>query len=254
MEEHWKNGTFAVLDVETTGLDSSVDRVIEVGIVRFERGEVVDRYGQLIDPERDVPEEVVKLTGIQPAQLEGQPTFAAVVSDVVSRLEGAVVVAYNLSFDKGFIGAELTRCGRQWPKVAELDPLVFVRQLHKGQGSKKLGAAAARMGLELTDAHRAVNDAEITGHLLLRLADQLPQSLEDLLVLQTQWEALHAQERALWRRNRTGGGEASILNAPTPMAVDEEGLVALGPAYVYGEDTDPLRSLFAGLPDAGSQR
>ena len=253
MEEHWKNRTLAVLDVETTGLDSSVDRVIEVGIVRFEGGEVVDRYGQLIEPERDVPEEVVKLTGIQPEQLQGQPTFASVAADVLNRLEGAIVVAYNLSFDKGFIGAELERCGRKWPGVSELAPLVFVRQLHKGQGSKKLGAAAARMGLELTDAHRAVNDAEITGHLLLRLAEQLPQSLEDLLVLQTQWEALHAQERALWRRNRAGGGEASMLATPAPMVVDDEGLMALGPAYVYGEDPDPIRALFASLPDAGSQ-
>jgi DNA polymerase III epsilon subunit family exonuclease len=254
MEEHWKNRTLVVLDVETTGLDASEDRVIEVGIVRFERGEIVERYGQLIDPERDVPEEVVKLTGIQPQQLEGQPTFSAAAPEILRRLEGAIVVAYNLSFDKGFIAAELGRTGRQWPTVAEIDPLVFVRQLHKGQGSKKLGAAAARMGLELKDAHRAVNDAEITGHLLFRLAEQLPHSLDDLLVLQTQWETLHAQERALWRRNRAGGDTSSILSAPSSQEVDADGLVALGPAYVYGEDTDPLRALFAALPDAGSRR
>ena len=254
MEEHWKNRRIAVIDVETTGLDSSVDRVIEVGIVVFERGEVVERYGQLIDPECGVPEEVVKLTGIQPEQLVGMPVFAAVVSEVKRRLEGAIVVAYNLSFDKGFIDAELGRCGSRWPEVAEVDPLVFVRQLHKGQGSKKLGAAAARMGLELTGAHRAVNDAEITGHLLFRLTDQLPEVLDDLLILQTQWEALHAQERALWRRNRTGGQEASVLSTPSPVSVDADGLVALGPAYVYGEDTDPLRALFTPLPDAGSRR
>jgi DNA polymerase-3 subunit epsilon len=256
-DTHWKNRTLAVLDVETTGLDPQNDRVIEVGIVRFEKGEVVERYGQLIQPGRDIPEEVSKITGIQGNDLEGQPSFEQVAQDVCGRLEGAIVVGYNLPFDRAFVTQELNRCGYSWPDTQELDPLVFVRQLHKGQGSKKLGAACARMGIDLENAHRAADDADATGKLLLALAEQLPDSMEDLLTLQGQWEVLQEQERAKWRRSKEeekGGVDPFKTRASNAPMTDAEGRYSLGPAYIYGDDTDPIRALFSNLPDVGSRR
>jgi len=257
MEAHWKNRTLAVLDVETTGLDPTTDRVIEVGIVRFEGGEVVERYGQLIHPGRDIPEEISKLTGIQSSDLDGQPSFDKVAQDVCSRLEGAIVVGYNLPFDRAFVTQELSRLGFSWPETQELDPLVFVRQLHKGQGSKKLGAACTRMGISLDNAHRAADDAEATGRLLLALAEQLPESLDDLLTLQGQWEVLQEQERARWRRSKEeekGGVDPFRTTSSAATMIDAQGRYTLGPAYVYGDETDPIRALFSNLPDVGSRR
>lgn len=250
---NWKESRLAIVDVETTGLHSEQDRVIEVGIVIFEAGEIVERYGQLINPGRPIPEEIVKITGIKDEDVAGKPAFEEVVDEVVSRLTGAIVVAYNLSFDKGFLAMELERAGREWPDVPELDPLIFARQLHKGKGSNKLGAVAARLGISLENAHRAVDDAEATGHVLLALAGELPERLEELEILQKQWAHLQAQERAMWRRSRGGDVLNSSAEASAQVA-QVDGLPSLGPAYIYGEETDPLRALYMNLSDAGSRR
>ena len=135
---HWKDQRIAVVDVETTGFSNQEDRVIEVGIVIFEQGEVVERYGQLVNPGRSIPEAVVKLTGIKDEDVASEPPFEQVAADVLKHLQDAVIVGYNLSFDKGFLSVELERAGLAWPEASELDPLIFARQLHKGRGGNKL--------------------------------------------------------------------------------------------------------------------
>ncbi|MEM1349624.1 MAG: 3'-5' exonuclease, partial [Myxococcota bacterium] len=107
--EHWMDLPLAAIDVETTGFDAESDRIIEIGIIRFERGEVTDTYGQLIDPGRSVPEKVTEITGIKDENLKGMPSFADVSHEVWSRLQGVGIVAYNLSFDRSFVQAELAR-------------------------------------------------------------------------------------------------------------------------------------------------
>lgn len=239
--QKWKDLPLAVIDVETTGLDSENDRVIEVGIIRFEQGEVVESYGQLIDPECEVPEEVVELTGIKPEDLEGKPTFAEVADEIHQRLQGVGIVAYNLSFDKGFVAAELERCGMAWPDEAPtFDPLIFARQFYKNLRRKNLGTIADKLGIPLEEAHRATHDAEVAGHVLYAFADRLPENLQDLLVLQAQWENAQAQEMS-WRKNDSGESLADALG---------EQPIGLGPGYIYGDEADPLRALYTSVPEA----
>lgn len=258
---HWKDLHLVVVDTETTGLDARTERVIEVGIIHFEGGVVVDRYGVLIDPGVPIPKEVVELTGIKDEDVRGGPPFAAVAEEVHRRLSQGVIVGYNLAFDRGFLTAELERAGLGWPDRPCLDPLILVRELHRNQGSKKLGAAAARMGIVLEEAHRATADAEVAGLVLLELAkrygDRLPQTVEELAVLQAHWEQQQAAEQAQWRRNRGKSQDSELLGASSggpALTVDDDGLTTLGPAYIYGDDTDPIRAMFVGLPDIGSRR
>ena len=242
--DKWIDLPLAVIDVETTGLDSETERIIEIGIIRFEDGEVVDTYGQLIDPEREVPEEVVELTGIEPEDLEGKPVFAEVADEIHARLQGVGLVAYNLSFDKGFVENELNRCGLDWPEEAPtLDPLIFARQFYKNLRRKNLGTIADKLGIPLEEAHRATHDAEVAGHVLYAFADRLPENLEDLLVLQAQWEAAQAKEMAGWR----GGDDSS---ADTLADALGEQPIGLGPGYIYGDEPDPLRALYSSVPEA----
>src|SRR5690606_22426868 len=124
------------------------DRIIEVGIVHMQGGKVVDSWGQLINPEREIPEAVVNLTGIKPEDVADKPTFGAVAAEVAARLQGRGIVAYNLPFDRKFIAAELERAQLAWPADnPTFDPLIFARQFHKDEGSKKLGEVAARLGI-----------------------------------------------------------------------------------------------------------
>lgn len=240
--ENWVDLPLAVIDVETTGLEPTEDRIIEIGIIRFEDREVVESYGQLIDPERPVPDEVVELTGIEESDLEGQPTFDEVADEVHERLQGVGIVAYNLSFDRGFVEAELNRVGMDWPEEAPtLDPLIFARQFFKDLGRKNLGTIADKLGIPLEEAHRATHDAEVAGHVLYAFEDRLPARLEDLLVLQGQWEAAQAREMASWR----GDSGTETLSG----AFGEQS-IGLGPAFVYGDEPDPLRALYSSVPEA----
>ena len=240
--ENWADLDLAVLDVETTGLDCEVDRIIEIGILRFVGGEVVDSYEQLIDPGCEVPQEVVDLTGIQPEDLVGKPRFEEVAQDVHDWLQGVGIVAYNLSFDKGFIAAELQRCGLAWPEEAPtFDPLIFARQFFKNLGRKNLGRIAQELGIEVKESHRATEDARVAGRVLFAFADRLPPGLQDVQVLQAQWET--AQLQAMKWRSRAPSTDA------TADAFAEQS-AGLGPGYIYGDEADPFRALYASVPVA----
>lgn len=245
----WFETPIAVVDVETTGLDPEQDRVIEVGVVHMLAGEVQDVYSSLINPERELPPEVTSITGIKPDELVSAPTFEAVAEILHGWLEGRVFVAYNLPFDRGFIQHEFARVDVTWNPAQCVDPLVFARQLQQKQGSKRLTAVCERMGITLDAAHRAAHDAEATGHVLYGLRDQLPAGLDDLLLLQAQWAQQQENEMAAWR-NRKGDRLQTPIAAPDAA---ERGN-ALGPAYVYGDDTDPVRAMFTHLPTSGSRR
>jgi len=235
----------AVIDCETTGLDPKVDRVIEVAIIHMLGGVVIDRWSTLVDPEQAVSDEVIKITGIDPAALARAPRFAEVAAEVHTRLTDRVFIAYNLAFDRAFLTHELERVGRELPARTFIDPLVFVRELHKAETSKRLTAIAAKLGVPLSNAHRAADDAEAAGLVLFRLLADLPQRLGELLLLQQQWEAQQRNEMAQWKGDRGSfegvGGFVDRGNA-------------LGPAYIYGDDTDPVRAMFVQLPDAGAAR
>lgn len=236
----WFDLPLAVLDVETTGFDSETDRIIEIGIIRFEKGEVVETYGELIDPGCEVPEKVTEITGIKTEDVKGKPSFAELAPEIAKRLDGVGLVAYNLSFDRGFVDAELKRCGFEWPPDAPtLDPLIFARQFFKNSHRKNLGAISKLLGIPLEEAHRATHDATVTGHVLYAFQDRLPARLEDLLVLQAQWEAAQAVEMSGWRGNFSLGTSSST-----------EAKIGLGPAYIYGDETDPLRALYMSVPEA----
>ncbi len=236
----WKDLPLAVIDVETTGLDPEVDRVIEIGIIRFEAGEVIETYGELIAPGCPVPPEVTKITGIKEEDLEGKPTFEQLAKDIHDRLQDVGIVAYNLSFDRSFVAAELERCGLSWPDEAPtLDPLIFARQFFKNNPRKNLSAISKLLGIPLEEAHRATHDATVAGHVLYAFEDRLPEELDQLLQLQAQWEGMQSQEMSHWRGNFSLGS-SSTVDRP----------IGLGPAYIYGDETDPLRALFMSVPEA----
>ena len=245
--QDWTTCAIASVDVETTGLDPSTDRVIEIAIIHMRDGEITDRWSSLVDPGCPIPEEVTRITGLKGSDIEGAPSFADIKDEVEARLAGHVFVAYNLDFDRAFIKNELERAGGTWKEVPYLDPLIFARELHRNQGSKRLVSVAERMGIEIGQAHRAEDDAVAAGHVLYKFAPQLPASLEDLQTLQGQWATQQENERAGWRNRRENTIESVIGGS-------EKRGNALGPAYVYGDETDPVRAMFHHLPDSGSRR
>ena len=102
----WQEIDVALLDVETTGRDASVDRVVEVGIVVGRRGDVVARYNWLINPGMPIPAEVTAIHHITNEMVASSPRFEAVASEIANALKGCVPAAYNALFDRAFMMSE----------------------------------------------------------------------------------------------------------------------------------------------------
>ncbi|WP_078324147.1 exonuclease domain-containing protein, partial [Mycobacteroides salmoniphilum] len=152
----------AVVDVETTGLFSA-DRVVEIAVVTVDRsGGIVDEFECLTNPLRDPGP--TWLHGLTPSVLRDAPLFDDIAPHLAALLDGAVVAAHNLPFDRRLLGYEFDRAGINIDWGDGLDTLRAV-------GGCKLGAACADYGIHLHGAHRALNDARATAHLLLRVAD-----------------------------------------------------------------------------------
>lgn len=207
----WLECRIAFLDVETTGRDAQKDRVVEIGIVVGERGEVLHRHSWLVNPGIPVSAESSAVHGIKDEDLQGKPTFAEIAGEVLAALEGCVPAAYNASFDKAFLLAELERAGVRPDKpqpavrrdVEWLDPLTFAREIYKDEESRALGEMAARLGIELVKAHRATDDAEAALRVLYALAKdpRVPKGYGGIVQEQRRLGRIQDEARRMWRKS-----------------------------------------------------
>ncbi|MGD8861814.1 MAG: 3'-5' exonuclease [Myxococcales bacterium] len=207
-EAEWVASKLAVIDFETTGLSPENDRVIEIGVVCFEGGELSGLKNWLVNPGIPVPEESRAVHNISDEELAGAPTFREVLPELTEMLSGCLPVAYNAVFDRGFLHAELARAGADrgesappayQAEVTWVDPLVWSRELDKDQRSHKLGNVCARLGVTLDNAHRAASDAEATGRVLLAFAPRMPATYAELIRIQAQYAATQEVDLS-WRR------------------------------------------------------
>jgi len=239
--------TLIGFDTETTGLSTTEDRIFEIGLTTFESGKLIDTYGQMIDPMRELSKTTVEKTGVNQEDLVGKPHFAAVVEEILNRIRGGVIVGYNLlSFDLPILAEELGRLNLEMPEIRPIDALVFARELVK-KGRHRLTDMVRHYGLTMDTAHRATADADATVRLLLAMAPDLPPELDDLLVLQKQWQEEFLARKATWRkgRDRPSRPQDSLLRqeyAASTLLKTRDGKVTLGPAYLYGKETDPIRA------------
>ena len=167
---------FVALDIETTGLDPSRDRIIEFGAVRFTFAGVAGKYETLVDPGVPLPEAVVRITGIEPTLLHGAPSFNAVRLDIEEFLGDAAIVGHNIAFDLEF----LARAGVEPPGLA-LDTFEFAALLAPGEREHNLEAVAARLGVGASAYHRALADAETSRRVFLALVQEARALPSDLL-------------------------------------------------------------------------
>lgn len=169
---HARRG-FAVVDVETSGLDPARARIIEIAIVRVDsRGRPLGEYETLVDPsDRDTGE--VRVHGITAGMVQRAPRFAQIAPAVLAWLEGVVVVAHNAAFEDGFLAAELERCGLPPPPVPALDTL-RLSQAGLSLPNHRLSTVCEWAGLRIDRPHTALGDARATAALLPHLLRQAP--------------------------------------------------------------------------------
>jgi DNA polymerase III epsilon subunit family exonuclease len=168
----------AVLDFETTGLiPGKDDRIVEVGVVRMdpERGGrwSETRFESLVNPERAIPGRVVKIHGISDSMVRTAPRFEQVAPELVSILEGAVVVGHNVPFDLAFLMRECRRSGVATPVLGPVIDTLQVSRHVFGFYRCNLVALAERMGIAHRRAHTALGDAQTTLFVLRKMLDAL---------------------------------------------------------------------------------
>ncbi len=165
------NQAYVVVDVETTGGKGENHRVTEIGAVKVRNGEIVDRFQTLLNPQRTIPPNIVRLTGITPAMVEDAPYFMDIADDFETFMEDAIFVAHNVEFDYGFIAREFARLGRGF-RHAKLCTCSSMRKLYPGHRSYSLASLCQQYDISLQQHHRALCDAEAAAELLLLINER----------------------------------------------------------------------------------
>ena len=158
---------YVALDLETTGLDPAPDRVIEVGAVAFTPDRTLATLERLVDPQRPLPDAVVRLTGITQADLKGAATAESAVAELINFIGGRQPVGHGARLDLEF----LTASGLWDAESDILDTLDVARILMPAAASHSLPLLAIELGFSQPRPHRALDDADATRQLLLRLRE-----------------------------------------------------------------------------------
>lgn len=166
-------GTYVVFDVETTGLSSAYDTIIELAGVKIKDGEIIDSFESFANPHRPLPEKIIEITNITDDMLIDAPEVDKVLQDFYAWAEESVLVAHNATFDIGFLNQGYHKIGL--PKVDNtvIDTLQLARFLFPQLGNHRLNTLCKHVKVELTQHHRAIYDAEATGKMFLKMVDNL---------------------------------------------------------------------------------
>ncbi|MCC7356095.1 MAG: 3'-5' exonuclease [Candidatus Doudnabacteria bacterium] len=163
---------FTIVDVETTGGNPYFNRIIEIGILRVEKGEVVAKYQTLLNPLRELPEFITKLTGLRDEDLIDAPTFEDKKDEILELFEDSVFVAHNVGFDYDFIKEEFRRVGYGFD-AQQLCTVRLSRALFPKEKHHNLGALIERYNFSPENRHRAFDDAQVLWNFLQMLNSQL---------------------------------------------------------------------------------
>ena len=166
------DGEFVVFDIETTGFSPLTCKIIEIGAVRVEKGEITDRFSTFVNPQVPIPFRIEQLTGINDSMVMEAPTIQEVLPDFLAFCQGAVMVAHNADFDMSFI---MENCRQQGLSdvFTYVDTVGMARFLLPALNRFKLDTVAKAVGVPLQNHHRAVDDAACTADIFVKFVKML---------------------------------------------------------------------------------
>jgi DNA polymerase-3 subunit epsilon/ATP-dependent DNA helicase DinG len=192
------------LDLETTGLNPDEDEIIEIGAARFQNGELLDTFGTLINPGRNVPERVTAITGIRTEDVIGMPAIRETLPDLQRFIGDHPLIGHRIDFDLGFLSPY-----RVGTLNLRLDTYDLASVMLPSAPRYNLNSLTSQLGLELEHAHRALDDAVATGRLYWvlwqRIMDLPLRTLREIVAAgqDLEWDANAVFMAALQERSRT---------------------------------------------------
>ena len=203
---------YVSLDLETTGLDSERDTILEIGAVRFRGDEVLGTFETFVNPGRPIPDHIQRLTGIQPRQVERAPAFPVIASDFADFLGPHPVVGHNIQFDLRFLSSH----GLSLANPA-YDTMDLATVFLPGSRRYTLKHLADQFGVELRN-HRALDDAVGSKEIFLRLLRLAAEQDGGLLAYMSQ-----LARRSNWQLHSALSGLAAAQSI-SPARVGPTGL------------------------------
>lgn len=180
-DEIFENLPFVVFDFETTGLNTSTARIIEIGAIKYIKKKEVGRFSQLINPQIPLSSEITRITGIDDSMLKNQPPIQSVLPAFHDFLRGSIGVAHNAEYDVGMMFHESNRLGISCDYTI-ICTLKLARAFVKIE-SRKLDSLATHFGLQFESRHRSIGDILVTAQVLWKILEEHPElkTMNDLL-------------------------------------------------------------------------
>ena len=213
--------SYVALDLETTGINPRLDRIIEVGMIKYRAGAAVETYHSLVRPGVKIPLRIKNLTGIDDLMVAGAPGFDQIRGSLADFIEGENILGHSVGFDLGFLE---NRLGRPIHNPA-FDTLELARITLPSAGRYRLANLCALAGIETPRAHRALDDARAAARLFDYLVGRLCHLDGHLLA---KLETLFKKAGLAWP------GASAVYGGPRPgsfadLPFDEPELAQGGP-------------------------
>ena len=161
---------FAIIDIETTGLKATTEKITEIAIYIYDGNQVIDRFVSLVNPERDIPYQITKITGITNQLVANAPKFYEIAKKIIEITENKIFVAHNAQFDYSFVKEEFKRLGYNYQRKT-LCTVRLTRKLIPNLASYSLGNICQSLGISIMNRHRAAGDTEATVKLFEQLLE-----------------------------------------------------------------------------------
>lgn len=150
---------FCALDFETTGVNPALDRIVEIGMVRFTLDETLATFSTLIDPEQEIPERAIEIHGITNEMVHGAPRMDAMLPEVKEFMGESTLVIQNPRFDLTFLEVAFKRSELGVPPLSAYDTVRLSRKTFVNFPNYRLETLCAKLDIESTGHHRALADA-----------------------------------------------------------------------------------------------
>ena len=165
-------GTYVVFDLETTGFSSAKDKIIEIGAVKVENGEITDKYSTFVNPKIPIPFRITQLTSITDEMVMESPEIETILPQFLKFVGDAVLVAHNAEFDVSFIEENCRQQGIE-PDFTSVDTVGLARVLLPTLSKFKLNVVAKALNISQEHHHRAVDDARVTAEIYVKFIQML---------------------------------------------------------------------------------
>ena len=143
--------SYVALDLETTGIGAKKEKITEIGMVKVLDGQIVSTYHSLVNPRRPIPEEIVRLTGIDDSMVQDAPGMEEILGEILEFMEELPLLGHQIQFDYGFLAQAAVNQGIRLEKDG-IDTLALCRALMPAGERKNLSSACRYFGIDQENA------------------------------------------------------------------------------------------------------